>query len=548
MVFSLVNTMGTALLLDMGLPVQLLLTIGISTLMLTMMLRPVMWFIMSGFIMVGGVTINRFFPAYRLIIYEGISGFLINLVQHFQGKEAIHPENVLALWIILVAGLSLLTANQIFRKSTTWPLLLVYGVAFLIYWYSHIDLAFTMLMLFLMLYLVLYSLKKYQLSKQIWTTEGADVQHNFYASWQKTAVAYSLIIVVGAALIPQWNMFLEWRWLETRLVNQFPVLMDLRGSIEHSRGFGASEYFSFTSTGFQDNPQVLGGPVQLSDRMVMTVEAPQPFYLRGNVKSFYKDNSWGHHEANTITQPIHLSLSPKAPGVINGDDVTLTITYKNFSSATIFSPYQPVRVDNQRYERVMVNDNYQLAFESGVFKNESYRLEVVIPSLEHTNGLEPVSLLRSDYLQLPDTINQPVANLTETITGELTNDYDKAIALQNYLRQNHAYSLEVPHIPPGREFVDVFLFDTKEGYCTYFATALAVMLRLEGIPSRYVEGYLMPQDSHDGIFEVRQKNAHAWVEAYFQGLGWVTLEPTPAYQVPEQSQSTELDAGRSWLL
>ncbi len=545
MVFTLVNTMANALVLDMGLLVRLLMSTGISTVMLMMLFYPMMWFVILGFIIVGGIMVNRFFPAYRLIMYEGISGFLINLFQHIQGKEVMHPDNVLALWMILVGILSLLTAMQIFRKSSTWPLLLLYGTAFLVYWYSHIDLAYTMLMLFLLLYLILYSLKKYQLSQQIWTAEGADVQQNLDALWQKTTVVYGLIIVVGAALLPQGNLILEWRWFETRLVNQFPVLVDLRGSLEHSRGFGTSEYFNFASTGFQDSPQVLGGPVQLSDRLVMTVKAPRPFYLRGNVKSFYQHNAWGYHEANAKTQEIHKILSPEALGVINGKEATLSITYNNFSSATIFTPYQPFLIENQRYGQVTVDDNYQLTLEGGVFKNELYTVKALIPVAGQVNGYESTGLLPVDYLQLPNTINQSIAQLTDSITRELTNDYAKAIAIQDYLRNNHAYSLDVSHTPPGREFVDVFLFDTKEGYCTYFATSLVVMLRLEGIPSRYVEGYLMPQHSQDGIYEVRQKNAHAWVEAYFQGLGWVTLEPTPAYPLPEQPLNIGNETGIS---
>lgn len=298
MVFTLANTMGSALVLQMGLPIRLLTSAGISTFMLLMLFYPAMWLIIGALVLTGGLAVNRFLPVYRIRIYEGVNGFLINIVQHIQGKEVIHPDNVFALWALLVGALSILTAIFILRKSSTWPLLLVYGLTLLIYWYSHIDLAYAMLMVFLILYLVLYSLKKYQLSQQGWTVEKADVQQDLYAPWQKTAVVYGLIIVLVAGFLPKSESFLEWPWLERKLVNHLPVLTELRGSLEHSRGFGASEYFSFASTGFQDNPQVLGGPVQLSDRLVMTVEAPESFYLRGNVKSLYQHNAWSNHQSN----------------------------------------------------------------------------------------------------------------------------------------------------------------------------------------------------------------------------------------------------------
>jgi hypothetical protein len=94
------------------------------------------------------------------------------------------------------------------------------------------------------------------------------------------------------------------------------------------------------------------------------------------------------------------------------------------------------------------------------------------------------------------------------------------------------YSISTPATPAGRDFVDYFLNDLHQGYCTYHSTALAVLCRAVGVPSRWVTGYLVPPGS--GLRDVNTKEAHAWVEVFIDGHGWQVLEATPSYGVPER--------------
>ncbi len=87
-------------------------------------------------------------------------------------------------------------------------------------------------------------------------------------------------------------------------------------------------------------------------------------------------------------------------------------------------------------------------------------------------------------------------------------------------------------VPEGVEFVDYFLFEGKEGYCTYYASAMAVMLRIADIPSLYVEGFTARGPADDGVYSVTYNNAHSWVEAFIEPVGWMTFEPTPALPLP----------------
>lgn len=133
------------------------------------------------------------------------------------------------------------------------------------------------------------------------------------------------------------------------------------------------------------------------------------------------------------------------------------------------------------------------------------------------------------YLQLPegDDLNRVKAKAQE-VAGAAANPYDKAEAIQNYLR-TFPYDEKIPFPPEDRDRVDWFLFDLQRGYCDYFASAMALMLRSQDVPARIVSGYAGGQfNAEKGIYEVRQNVAHTWVEAYFPGYGWQRFEPTPA--------------------
>ncbi|MEN2777313.1 transglutaminase domain-containing protein [Acetivibrio clariflavus] len=147
----------------------------------------------------------------------------------------------------------------------------------------------------------------------------------------------------------------------------------------------------------------------------------------------------------------------------------------------------------------------------------------------------------SQYLDIPDTVPQRVKDLAYSITMNENNDYDKVKAIEEYLSKNYKYNLSPGDVPDGVDFVDYFLFERKEGYCTYFASAMAILTRCIGIPSRYVEGYLLPSATgKDKLYEVTNERAHAWVEVYFEGIGWIQFEPTAnfsynLYQAPISS-------------
>lgn len=134
------------------------------------------------------------------------------------------------------------------------------------------------------------------------------------------------------------------------------------------------------------------------------------------------------------------------------------------------------------------------------------------------------------YTKLPDTIPIRVRDLALRLVMNEQTTYSKVQALEKYLRENFTYTLR-PEVPPkDQDFVDYFMFEGKEGYCSYFASALCILTRAAGIPARYVEGFVMPEaPDENGFYHVTNQYAHAWTEVYLEGAGWVTFEPTPPY-------------------
>jgi hypothetical protein len=150
------------------------------------------------------------------------------------------------------------------------------------------------------------------------------------------------------------------------------------------------------------------------------------------------------------------------------------------------------------------------------------------------------------YLQLPDTVPSRVIDLAQELTKDIETPYEKAIAICDYLRTLE-YTLDIEAPPDGTDGVDYFLFELKKGYCQYFASAMTVLLRASGVPSRMVAGYgpgeLMEQygpgdmmghpsgawQDWQDTFVVR--NSHSWSEVFFPGYGWIPFEPTPVRPV-----------------
>lgn len=150
-------------------------------------------------------------------------------------------------------------------------------------------------------------------------------------------------------------------------------------------------------------------------------------------------------------------------------------------------------------------------------------------------------------LQLPEHLDPRIPELAREATAGGETPVEKAVALENYLRNNFRYTLVLAG-DPGNDPLAHFLFETRAGHCEYFASAMTIMLRTLGIPAREVNGFL-PGEYNDlgGDYIVRESDAHSWVEAYFPGNDWTVFDPTPAAPAAESGLLTRLGQYADWF-
>jgi hypothetical protein len=195
------------------------------------------------------------------------------------------------------------------------------------------------------------------------------------------------------------------------------------------------------------------------------------------------------------------------------------------SGGSVFNPYH--NYSQVRYEGISL-------------------LPVARPAEARNAAMDYPGEIRNTYLQLPP-LDSRIPDFARQITASAPTSFDKALVMESYLRRNFTYTLNLTG-KPGHDPLANFLFVTKAGHCEYFASAMAVMLRSLGIPSREINGFL-PGEYNDlaGDYIVRASDAHSWVEAYFPGYGWITFDPTPPGSDPVSGIFSRMAMYMDWF-
>ena len=325
--------------------------------------------------------------------------------------------------------------------------------------------------------------------------------------------------------------------------------------------------YNMASMGLQEKSYKLGGDISLSDtRPILSVSGDQLFSLRGKVYNVYNGHLWkneddslwqfsnGLYGANqrnafdilsylpeeneTLSLPAELEIHALSTGdclfsngavqsiAFTDDELANVPVYYNergelLSREVVWAPYT-YREETEIFQRSGKDfDRELMELEQEIERDASYR-DNRYNTLLQTN------------LQLPyDSLPAEITEITETLFQQEDSPYTKLLKLEEYFRSSgiYTYTLTPGEVPDGQDFVTYFL-QTKRGYCVYFATAMAVLARAEGIPSRLVSGYCIRSEKIDeqGTALVSANDAHAWVECYLNGIGWVPFDPTPGTQ------------------
>jgi len=267
--------------------------------------------------------------------------------------------------------------------------------------------------------------------------------------------------------------------------------------------------------------KVGNGPLSLSDQEAFVFSAKKPDYLRCCEYFEFRDGIW---KAPIVANDGDIERSDRAAQALAAQT---TDTYA-ISSAT----------PDQRLPIVGVLRSFSPASEVLTLPDSEHVMVETTRPIEVFYSPNQGAVLRdagpAPYQSTGNWMPSPrLIDFIGRSTAKATSDYERAIMLRDAIAKQAKYNLKAPAIPSGKDPVDYFLFESRQGYCDLFATSMVLCAREVGIPARYAVGYLPDTDAgpsslFPGLenFTVRQRDAHAWAELFFKGAGWVVFDAT----------------------
>jgi transglutaminase-like putative cysteine protease len=431
--------------------------------------------------------------------------------------------------------LGLITAWLLFRDDAPWLAVVLNGIALLM----NLSYAATSLVgyvgWFAFAACVVLAAKQLADRTALWRRAELKVSWRVVSNvLLGTAVAAGVLLSVAwampanassSAVASGWNrVTAPWQGLEGEFDRWFAAL---NASDRNARGLSFGRTLA---------PR---GAFDLGDTPVLEVKASGPMYLRATTADRYAGQAITSTETTSAqfdpnTDVLPQDLIPQSRGL-------LTAQVKVLASRTsvAFAPDAPLRfsVSTQVDTRGDPNDLATVRLDAPLQQSQEYTVvsAVSIATIQElrTAGEDYPDWIRQRYVQLPRSLPRRVVELSRQTTSGRTSAYDKAATLESYLRDNFTYTTHVGAVQPDRDWVDYFLFDSKQGYCDYFATTMVVMLRAQGVPARVATGFAPGDfDASSGISTVRENHAHSWVEVYFPRYGWITFEPSAIRAIP----------------
>ncbi len=347
------------------------------------------------------------------------------------------------------------------------------------------------------------------------------------ASWRLTLpvgrglIALACVLILGAAshfsIIKQREELMRWG---------YRLMMNRR---------------NLNITGISEQPRLSSTfNTQGSTRRVLKITGKMDtMHLRGAAFDTYVNGTWNPPVSSRekVAFPDTATRTPKDK---KAQDHTLTITRLGTSGGLIFAPLNAVNVVPSP------GSNFDWNATLGPVVNEDpppYSYEVIWREDDNPYGVDTHQGVlatplkeeeRQRWLQLPPEVDPRVKQLARKLTAGMLHPAQGIESIAEHLMSNHKYSRTTTR--GSRDPVSSFILEKKSAHCEYFASAAVVLMRAAGIPSRYVTGYLAHESDDAGNTVVRQRDAHAWAEAWVDGAGWVTVEATPADGTPEANE------------
>ncbi|EMA00651.1 Transglutaminase-like enzyme, putative cysteine protease [Haloarcula vallismortis] len=267
-----------------------------------------------------------------------------------------------------------------------------------------------------------------------------------------------------------------------------------------------------------------------------TVTSSEPAYWRTGAYETYTGTGWDGR-ADPQAYQGQMAVDGMADSTV---DYEVRLAKSATSLPTVWRPRSVSRDD------VMVTEYGAVTSERPLPAGTTYSATSVTPpdapEVLRTSGRDYPEDIESRYTGIPASTSAQVGPFTDRLTEDSDSPYETAVAVEQWLEANKNYSLNVSQ-PPEDDVASEFIFEMDEGYCEYFATSMVVMLRSQDIPARYVVGYSTGERTGQNQYTVRGMNAHAWVEVYFEDVGWVKFDPTPGQErLASEQQAMQNDS------
>ena len=469
-------------------------------------------------------------------------------------------DNVVFIFEIgfLVWWLTYLGVWSVFRHGHVWRGVLMAGIALLVNTHYAPVSVMGFLVAYCIVALLLLAWTTLVDHRQRWRSQSIYFSEDINFDFMRSGFMYTMAVIALAFIAPNMGRSLPFHDLLQPVNMRWEAAMQ-----EWNRLYqGLNRQTRPVQTGF-GRTLTLGGERTVSDRLIMDVEAPSGRYWRAVAFDRFTGRQWINTAEDETTYRSNQSIparewSARTP-------VTQTITIRTPTGNILLAMPDVVQASiplaalqqmldytdpagsasNGRTDTELTWARSRITLEAG----ESYQVvssqtTVTIRELREAGIVDYPTQDLTRYLQLPATFSPRVAELAEQkMAGEPTT-YDKIKALERFLR-TFAYDEGIQAPAADEDPLEYFLFDIQSGYCDYYASAMAAMLRSQGIPARAASGYAEgTYDPEIGAYLVTERDAHTWVEVYFPQYGWIEFEPTAGESILDRPSGVELqDSG-----
>lgn len=453
----------------------------------------------------------------------------------------------------LVWWLTYLGAWTVFRHGYVWRGVVMAAVALLVNTYYAPKPVTGFLVTFCIVALLLLAWTNLVTNRQRWRALRISFSQDIGFDFMRTGVLYTLTIIAFAFIAPSlgrnpWfhNMLspVNQRWEET--TQEFNRLYE-----------GLNRQERLVATGFGRTLN-LGGARNVTDRAIFQVQSNTGRYWRAVTFDEFTGRRWVNsapiemefeadveiphipwEQRRALTQTITLLASTggvvlAAPDV-QSSSIAIVGSFMPVLDEEDETPATPDAADELTYirsrELLDVGESYTVV---------SNLADITERSLREASVEYPL-VVRTLYLQLPEDFSPRIAALAEEVGGSQDDPvYDRVKRVERFLR-GYEYDDAIEAPTEEQDPLEYFLFELQRGYCDYYASSMAIMLRSLGIPARTVSGYAEGlYDEESATFVITERDAHTWVEVYFPGYGWIEFEPTAAESPLERPSGEDL--------